>query len=89
MEVDRILSRNDVGDGGAGGGRFFGSWFGGGSFGRHGCCEFPGKSGSRCGGVEELIDIVVFNDSFSGLWFVSFKNLWRCCAELRLSRSQP
>lgn len=37
MEVDCILPRNDVGDGGAGGG-FFGSWLGGGSFGRHSCC---------------------------------------------------
>lgn len=57
MKVDRILSRNDVGDGGAGGGRFFGSWLGGGSFGRHGCCKFPARCGGRCGGVEELIDI--------------------------------
>lgn len=69
MEVDRILSRNDVGDGGAGGGRFFGSCLGGRSFGRHGCCKFPGRSGVRCEGVEELIDIVVFNgvDGYSTL----------------------
>ena len=40
MEVDRVLPRNDVGDGGAGGGGFFRSRLGEGSFGRHGCCKF-------------------------------------------------
>lgn len=41
VEVDRILPRNDVGDGGASGGGLFRSRLGGGSFGRHGCCKFP------------------------------------------------
>lgn len=84
MEVDRILSRNDVGDGGAGGGRFFGSWLGGGSFGRHGCCKFPGRSGGRCGGVEELIDIVVFNRGYSTL-----KNLLALLCGTSLKPCQP
>lgn len=64
VEVDRILPRNDVGDGGAGGGGFFGSWLGG-SFRRHGCCKLwkerglVGRPGGGKGDLKEWIESVV------------------------------
>lgn len=56
MEMDCVLPRNNVGDGGAGGG-FFGSRLGGGSFWRHSCCKFP--EGAAGWVNERRIDVVV------------------------------